>query len=336
MAAAVGPAGPRRGAAANTQVLQIIRQEADEFIRRIKSQLGSIISEPDITAIVQNIRTELQTINLPEEEVANNVKSITIDTDTKKIVENNTYNELIANIDNRMTSLNFNLTDPKPYNEDETNINNINLRLQNCQNLELLYLKKHKELMKTFAFTLNLFDKYKYAIRLLVYILRNIVDRAEEAPGAGPVAVPAAANPDVHIYFRDRQNEQLRFIFKENGNNANNNNKQYTIERPDNHIKIVLTENAPGEIEAAPQTPTGIKLPKAIITNMKKLLQDQATVQRIISQMQNTIANDTMSTTFEEIPQHVNTNTNTGYNSPASRENIAAYGTIPKHVNTNA
>jgi hypothetical protein len=313
-------------AAANTQVLQIIRQEADEFIRRIKSQLGAIINEPNITEIVQNIRTELENINLPEY-VADSVQSIMIDKDTKKIIENNTYNKLIDNIENKMTSLNFNLTDPKPYNEDETNINNINLRLQNCQNLELLYLKKHKELMQTFAFTLNLFDKYKYAIRLLVYILQNIVDRAEEAPGAGPIAVPAAANPDVHIYFRDRQNEQLRFIFKENGNNANNNNRQYTIERPNNQIKIVLTENAPGEIEAAPQTSTGIRLPRAIITNMKKLLKDQATVQKIINQMQDTIANDTMSTTFSEIPQQVNTNTNTnrGYNSPVPRENISAY-----------
>ena len=51
----------------------------------------------------------------------------------------------------------------------------INNRLLNCQNLEFLYLKKHDEIMKIFAFTINLFDKYKYAIKVILFLLKNLV-----------------------------------------------------------------------------------------------------------------------------------------------------------------
>ena len=57
-------------------------------------------------------------------------------------------------------------------------------RLKNCQNLEFLYLKKHDEIMKIFAFTINLFDKYKYAIKVILFLLKNLVykDGTGETP----------------------------------------------------------------------------------------------------------------------------------------------------------
>lgn len=131
--------------------------------------------------------------------------------------------------------------------EDESNIDNINMRLQNCQTLELLYLKKHLELMNTFKFTVNLFDKYKYAIRMLLYILQTL----EEAP-----------------------------------------------------------EGAEAGEGAAAAAPAGIRLPRAIITNMKKLLQDQEAVQRIINDMNNATQNDNIKEKYNEIfpPQGESTN----------------------------
>jgi carbon monoxide dehydrogenase subunit G len=98
----------------------------------------------------------------------------------------------------------------------------ISNRLINCQNLEVLYLIKHDELMTTFAFTLNLFDKYKYSTKVILVLL-----------------------------------------------------------------KFLVTKNT------VPVTPgTGcndIKLPKPLITNIKKLLIDQEKVQDVITGMKNTI-----------------------------------------------
>ena len=59
----------------------------------------------------------------------------------------------------------------------EADAGTIQKRLNNCYTLELLYMKKHEELLKLFAFLLNLFDKYKYAIKLVLYLLKSLVYR---------------------------------------------------------------------------------------------------------------------------------------------------------------
>jgi hypothetical protein len=55
----------------------------------------------------------------------------------------------------------------------------IQTRLNNCHILEMLYLIKHEEIMKTFAFTLNLFDKYKYSVKLLLFVLKHLVKKKQ-------------------------------------------------------------------------------------------------------------------------------------------------------------
>jgi len=101
-------------------------------------------------------------------------------------------------------------------------------RLRNCQSLEYLYLKKHDEIMKIFAFTINLFSKYKYAVKVMLYLLKNIVYK-DVNPGDPPPPPPP------------------------------------------------------------PHQPIHIKLPKTIITNIKQLLADQAKIQNVITQMDNSI-----------------------------------------------
>lgn len=98
-------------------------------------------------------------------------------------------------------------------------------RLNNCQLLEMLYLVKHEELMKTFAFTLNLFDKYKYSIKILLFVLKNLVNKKGTTTG------PVPAGTGI----------------------------------------------------------TNIKLPKTLIPNIMKLLEDQKQVQDVITSMQNTL-----------------------------------------------
>lgn len=127
-----------------------------------------------------------------------------------------------------MTTLDSPQTGNNPTNviqKETTNVEEIETRLNNCQYLELLYLVKHDELMKTFAFTLNLFDKYKYSIKVLLFVLKNLVYKTGSAgpPGPGGTTVP------------------------------------------------------------------NIKLPKALIPNILKLIQDQNKVQEVITSMQDTL-----------------------------------------------
>ena len=101
--------------------------------------------------------------------------------------------------------------------EQSSDKDKIERRLKNCQNLEFLYLKKHDEIMKIFEFTINLFDKYKYAIKVILFLLKNLV-------------------------------------YKEPGTDTSK-----------------------------------IDLPLPIISNIKKLVQDQNSVQGIINDMSNTL-----------------------------------------------
>lgn len=126
-------------------------------------------------------------------------------------------------------TLNFN--DPNPETR-ENNLNTLQSRLINCQYLEILYLVKHEELMKTFAFTLNLYEKYSYSIKIILFILKNILQ-------------PTGPLPPPHVTPH----------------------------------------------QGCPECPN-IKLPKALIPNIKKLLKDQKTVQNVISQMEETFEND--------------------------------------------
>lgn len=121
----------------------------------------------------------------------------------------------------------------------QTNANQIQNRLINCQYLEILYLTKHEELMKVFAFTLYLYDKYTYAIKILLFVLKNLLDRGDcPEPGTQPVP-PGTPQP-------------------------------------------TGTTQAPK-----------IRLPKALITNIKQLLKDQKQVQDVIQKMK-TAVDDTV------------------------------------------
>jgi hypothetical protein len=89
-------------------------------------------------------------------------------------------------------------------------IDRIQLRLENCQFLEMLYLVKHEELMKTFAFTLNLFDKYKYSIKLLLFVLKNLV-RKDLPSGTGAIPnirLPKKLIPNIVKLLADQKQVQ--------------------------------------------------------------------------------------------------------------------------------
>jgi hypothetical protein len=56
-------------------------------------------------------------------------------------------------------------------------IQKVQKRLENCQGLELVHLGLYENFMKTGAFTLTLFEKYKYVTNVMLYLLKNLVDK---------------------------------------------------------------------------------------------------------------------------------------------------------------
>ena len=264
-------------------LLQIVERGVDDIVIQIKKKLGSNIVNTNIYAkkIVEildtlstSITTNLDTANgvgkaSPDDEnilitkidgkykafpqqhykdlklvtgqpeydalpdAAGNNQKIIADK-LKYFYENSKYKTDGYGLPNQIRQINMTTLDSNqiagvnPTNviqKETTNVAEIERRLNNCQYLELLYLVKHEELMKTFAFTLNLFDKYKYSIKVLLFVLKNLVYKTGPAVPGGPGG-PAGPN---------------------------------------------------------------IKLPKALIPNIMKLIQDQKQVQEVITSMQDTL-----------------------------------------------
>lgn len=118
------------------------------------------------------------------------------------------------------------------YQDTPTTPEAIQNRLINCQYLEILYLTKHDELMNIFRFTLNLYDKYTYAIKILLFVLKNLLEQRPCPP------------------------------------------REYPPEQPH-----------------PPIDPRQIKLPKALISNIKQLLKDQKHVQDVIGRLKPVVEN---------------------------------------------
>lgn len=161
-------------------------------------------------------------------------------TDDGRLAANNGTNISIDNIDEPILTRGNLQTDynnqPQLYMNNPADVDILENRLRNCQYLEILYLTKHDELMKLFAFTLTVFNKYKYAIRILLFVLKNLLD----APPQPPLVQP-----------------------------------------PQGHV--------------CPPCPQ-IRLPRALIPNIKSLIRDQKQVQDVILRMQNTLNADHLAT----------------------------------------
>jgi len=81
------------------------------------------------------------------------------------------------------------------------NKDDIQRYLYKCSNLESLYVDKHNELLNLFKFTLNLFDRYKYAIKVILYLLKYLVkgEDLEDASDNPTIALPV---PDEGLQLR--------------------------------------------------------------------------------------------------------------------------------------
>jgi len=205
----------------NADLLQIISKGINVIVDELKMRLGSnfTVSNANAAAIkdlLDSLKTgidaDIAVINLEPE------NKITLEKDSTNsyyITSNNEnfyredlnredvnndigigYDTINIQDEHNFTNLDSNYNNVVRNQENLVNLNfstieQVNNRLKNCQNLEFLYLKKHDEIMRIFAFTINLFDKYKYAIKVILFLLKNLVykDRAD-GTSSSPSPIP--------------------------------------------------------------------------------------------------------------------------------------------------
>lgn len=230
-------------------ILEIFSDEINNAIINIKQKLGTTIANTNknAEAIMQKLNDLKDTINSPvktlkednlrednetrvklkDNEIDNTLLDIEVGnqyvkdfTDSKYI--GNTFEEFknkdngyLANARKEIKDLNTNISsDPSDIAIQDTvpSSKEVQSRLNNCHILEMLYLIKHEEVMKTFAFTLNLFDKYKYSIKLLLFILKYLVVKKPEKHAAIEsfvnVKLPKTLIPNIQTLLADQEKVQ--------------------------------------------------------------------------------------------------------------------------------
>lgn len=224
------------------ELLQILNDGVNDIVIRLKGYLGNNTGEVDA-----NAKVVLEALETLKTSITQNTQYLKQNGDNRVILFENRNGNTNIQTDQRMyngadSTINPNINTLDDLNDntktlyevdssldlldrdEETrkrNLIRIQTRLNNCQTLEILYLRKHEELMKTFAFTINLFDKYKYSIKMILYLLKNLVNKRmpdeeereklleREIPkGVGVVDLPKPIITNIQQLLRDQSNVQ--------------------------------------------------------------------------------------------------------------------------------
>ena len=193
-----------------------IKKRLDDLKKEIDDDIGKNLANPDLNAIYINPRNNYEVITgdgylrplADPSQPQINVSNIDIASDYQFNRLNDKHRSVLTGYDQTLL-----------YGETETTFNQAEIenRLKNCQNLEFLYLKKHDEIMKIFAFTINLFDKYKYAIKIILLLLKNLVYKdgtgtvpppPPPQPGTQRIRIPIPIIPNIKKLLDDQKNIQ--------------------------------------------------------------------------------------------------------------------------------
>lgn len=224
----------------NSELLQIISTGINNIVDQLKIKLGDNFTESNQSAKAIGDRLNILK-NVIDIDIRNDLSSpdeqiISINPDNKyEVVVGDGFlrpplvDETQINVNEIESAQNFNkLMDPHQTilkgnrqtrlygteeNVDQPTLDRIENKLKNCQNLEFLYLKKHDEIMKIFSFTINLFDKYKYAIKIVLLLLKSLVYKdPEREPPPIPfnlkVKVPIDIIPNIRKLVIDQKKIQ--------------------------------------------------------------------------------------------------------------------------------
>jgi len=188
-------------------------------------QKGILINDDDDYEIMKDVdilnnkSTESKFEKIPNQLIEKDNLKLYLNTNLKKSKE---YINTEADILDLGTGINYNTYGNN--NETEITITNGNQtklteRLKNCTELEKLYLKKHTEIIRIFGFVVDLFDKYKYAIKVILFLLKNLV-RAEQGnvqpnsipgqniTGSVNVNLPKPLITNINLLLKDQANIQ--------------------------------------------------------------------------------------------------------------------------------
>ena len=268
-------------------VNRIVIEGIDQIINRIRVAIGNDTEYnnkinntfrqkiPDILGLVENIINSTRINDNVEQHASiqyENGEYVKKGIDYDIIGSNN----IGENLNSRYNG--EEIQEDQYQNADTVNVVNINNRLLNCRTLEHLYLKKHHELIKTFAFTLNLFDKYKYATKLLLFIIKHITDKqcSEQLKGDRselPPILPTDNNKLVGVKINNFM--RIWYYNPEDTDHPDHNKYQY-YQDPDsgenrNIILIDTNIEIPGANNRREENKSSIasvRLPKTIIKNI--------------------------------------------------------------------
>ena len=215
----------------NAQILQILNDNINNAIVRIKQKLGN-----DTNSVDAKVLRIVQTLDLFKNEIDDSITTnysdvtdtdqyrIKIDDRRENVKDVNYYsgikeasykNTTIQTLDEQENLAGINTDAEKLNLNNANNVARVQTRLNNCHKLEMLYLIKHEELMKTFSLTLKLFDKYKYSIKMNLYLLKHLVKKqlptgvAPTAPSAGPnIDLPRPIIKNLRQLLDDQNNVQ--------------------------------------------------------------------------------------------------------------------------------
>ena len=201
----------------NDQLLQIISKGIDNIVIDLKTKLGTDFESTnekayDIKQILDDLKQRIDTgiRDIGTKDSISDARQIIFDSNTGYDVSNDSRNpkfystyQNIAKADDINVApeyefINLDTEHKNVIQKQETffnykesdNKDEIEQRLRNCQNLEFLYLKKHDEIMKIFSFTINLFDKYKYAIKVILFLLKNLVYKDKDTGTSLKIDLP--------------------------------------------------------------------------------------------------------------------------------------------------
>lgn len=239
------------GLRATNTLFNIIEDGIDSIIVKLKLAVdqkgtaadGEIGTNPRHIKAVENIiqvfeqfktgqyknldkNTNVEIKNIEQKTIKPDIYGDTYEDIKKKLKENkkNAQNDKdeegndIDNIDNEY------INDPEyidqyvsQHSQVSDNVDAIETRLNSCVNLEFLYLKKHDEIINIFSFVVDLFDKYKYAIKVILFLLKNLVRNTEETPPPpGTPGTPLTVNlpnpviKNIDLLLKDQHNiEQI-------------------------------------------------------------------------------------------------------------------------------
>lgn len=196
----------------NQDLLEIFDKGINDIVLRLKARFGE--NNKDVNEVVKAVSSifgeidkiiEPNTGNKAIPDYADNILVSVVDKDTGEytsdISTGNTHiafeeaNSQFGQVkdlnsmrltldDNAITNTYTTLYEADPNHKlNNLNMNNpehldlITTRLKNCQSLEIFHLKLYENFMKTGAFTLSLYEKYKYVTNVMLYLFKNLVNK---------------------------------------------------------------------------------------------------------------------------------------------------------------